>query len=163
MYTINNEFHKNLKSNVPFDELPVWFKVSITENAIIEFDGRFITWKNGIWIHGIWWDGIWENGIWKNGIWKNGTWLNGIWENGRWHNGTWHNGREHLSRCRWFISVNYKNNEIIIGCESKTVEEWDKWFAGTEEYETKRDSEEFKLIYESYLRFKNNYHDKKII
>ena len=39
----------------------------------------------------------------------------------------------------------------LIGCKEKTWEEWDKWFAGKEEFETERGTKEFELIHNGYL------------
>jgi hypothetical protein len=39
---------------------------------------------------------------------------------------------------------------IAIGCKTKTISEWDEWFAGTEEFETPRHSFEFKQIEAHY-------------
>lgn len=126
-------------------------------------------WEFGIWLYGVWYDGyhengiwksgIWENGKWENGEWRNGIWIYGIWYNGRWLKGTWKDGFEHSSRCKHYISINYKNKKIKIGNETKTIEEWDNWFNSKDEYDTKRDIEEFKLIYENYLRFKRLLYD----
>jgi hypothetical protein len=52
--------------------------------------------------------------------------------------------------CKW--RVTYKlDGSISIGCKAKSIAQWDKWFAGTEEFETKRDSDEFKRIRANYL------------
>ncbi len=40
--------------------------------------------------------------------------------------------------------------QIKISCTSKTIAEWDKWFAGTEEFETKRGTFEFRQIEAHY-------------
>ncbi len=41
-----------------------------------------------------------------------------------------------------------------IGCEEKTVEEWDLFFNSNEVFETKRDTDEFKQIQATYNAFK---------
>ena len=62
--------------------------------------------------------------------------------------------------CKWSFTI--LGNKIQIGCEEKTIEEWDLFFNSDEEFETKRGTEEFKQIqacYEackSYLTFLNN-------
>jgi hypothetical protein len=64
-----------------------------------------------------------------------------------------------LSNCnlpifaKWSFSI--KNNQIIkIGCKEKTVDDWDLWFASTEEFDTKRGTPEFKQIEAMYLAHK---------
>jgi hypothetical protein len=46
--------------------------------------------------------------------------------------------------CKWSHSVT--DNQIHIGCEKRTIEEWKKFLESDEEIETKRDSKEFKQI-----------------
>jgi len=58
--------------------------------------------------------------------------------------------------CKWRTSI--KGNKINIGCKSKTIEEWDNFFNSSEEFETKRNTDEFKKIqavYESYKTYIN--------
>lgn len=111
------------------------------------------TWKDGIWEDGDWCDGIWEDGIWYNGIWEDGKWCRGKWNGGNWEGGTWEDGFkliEGYSKWAMFYSI----NEIEIGCKVKTTAEWDEWFDSDEVYETDRDTEEFELIYQDFLRVK---------
>ena len=56
-------------------------------------------------------------------------------------------------RCRWRVSHTEKDGvtSVSIGCKSKTVPEWDAWFAGSEEYDTPRDTGEFRQIHACYL------------
>jgi hypothetical protein len=54
--------------------------------------------------------------------------------------------------CRWTVS--HKGDKINIGCKSKTVEEWDTFFNSTEEFSTKRGTEEFRQIHASYLAYR---------
>ena len=70
--------------------------------------------------------------------------------------------------CKWHISYLLKENLdnldkvididkilIKIGCKDpKTIKEWDLWFSGTEEFNTKRDSFEFKQIQANYIAVK---------
>jgi len=66
---------------------------------------------------------------------------------------------------KWWVGM--KNDLIKIGCKEKTIEEWDAWFAGTEEYSTKRGTKEFAKIqahYEStktYVLFMKNFKEVK--
>ena len=57
--------------------------------------------------------------------------------------------------CKWWLSIN--GDKIQIGCEEKTIPEWDAWFAGTEVYSTPRDTEEFKRIFAMYQAYKAYY------
>jgi len=43
-------------------------------------------------------------------------------------------------------TITYSFSGIKIGCKTKTRKEWVDWFLGDEEYETPRDSNEFKQI-----------------
>lgn len=43
--------------------------------------------------------------------------------------------------CKWSYSVS--DDKIIIGCKSKTAEEWEKWLASDEEFITRRDDPSF--------------------
>jgi hypothetical protein len=54
---------------------------------------------------------------------------------------------------KWYISI-VGNKIIKIGCKQKTIEDWDLWFSGIEEYDTKRGTDDFKRIYASYLAHK---------
>jgi hypothetical protein len=49
--------------------------------------------------------------------------------------------------------VSYRINPTVvsIGCKTKTITEWDAWFAGSDEFETPRNCEEFKRIKANYL------------
>ena len=82
-----NKNHINLTSNVPFEDLPKWFRDAKTENAIVNYENNALKWRDGTW-H----DGIWHDGIWKDGIWYYGTWLDGTWKGGTWLGGTWRDG-----------------------------------------------------------------------
>lgn len=62
--------------------------------------------------------------------------------------------------CKWTHSI--LGDKIQIGCKTKTIEEWDLFFNSDEEFETSRNTEEFKQIqavyesYKVYLNFLNN-------
>jgi hypothetical protein len=47
--------------------------------------------------------------------------------------------------CNWAITYTL-DGQIRIGCKSKTIAEWDDWFAGTDTFETARGTEEFDRI-----------------
>ena len=133
---------------------PEWLREAKVRNEDVEIIDDVVIWKDGIWEDGIWKDGIWERGIWergtwRRGIWERGTWEDGIWRCGIWERGTWRGGFKSIGHCRW--AVYYSTEGIIkIGCETKTLEDWDKWFAGDEEFETKRNTPEFLKIKNSY-------------
>ena len=61
--------------------------------------------------------------------------------------------------CKWSNSI--IGNKIKIGCKIKTIEEWDLFFNSDEEFETSRQSDDFKQIqavfesYKAYLNFLN--------
>jgi hypothetical protein len=50
--------------------------------------------------------------------------------------------------CKWGFSI--VDESIKIGCETKTIKEWDLFFNGTDIIETKRDTQEFKQIQAVY-------------
>ena len=61
--------------------------------------------------------------------------------------------------CKWMVSI--KDDKIVIGCKSKTIEDWDVFFASDEVYNTNRDTNDFKQIeaayqaHKAYLNFLN--------
>ncbi len=64
--------------------------------------------------------------------------------------------------CKWYVVYNeYNEKPLMIGCVSKTIKEWDKWFKGKDTYETKRNTKEFKQIHlafktiKEYLKLEN--------
>ena len=54
---------------------------------------------------------------------------------------------------KWFVTW-LTNGIIKIGCEEKTVAEWDIWFASDEIYETERDTADFERIEAAYQHAK---------
>jgi len=62
--------------------------------------------------------------------------------------------------CIWTHGIT-QGNLIHIGCEKRTIEEWDLFFSGNEVLTTQRDTQEFKQIqavyeaYKAYLTFLN--------
>jgi len=44
--------------------------------------------------------------------------------------------------------------KVIIGCKTKTITEWDEWFASDKEFETKRGTFEFKQIQAMYKAYR---------
>ena len=56
---------------------------------------------------------------------------------------------------KWGIAI--KGDLLRIGCKEKTFEEWENWFAGTEEFSTERNTDDFKRIQASFLAYKAYY------
>lgn len=62
--------------------------------------------------------------------------------------------------CKWSHGIT--DNMIHIGCEKRTIEDWDKFFASNEVIETERGTPEFKQIeavynaYKAYILTLNN-------
>ena len=54
-------------------------------------------------------------------------------------------------------SVGILGDKLSIGCKTKTFEEWVIWFAGSEEYSTPRNSEDFKRLHAIFLANKAYY------
>ena len=54
---------------------------------------------------------------------------------------------------KWLVTW-LTNGIIKIGCEEKTVAEWDIWFASDEIYETERDTADFERIEAAYQHAK---------
>ena len=56
---------------------------------------------------------------------------------------------------KWVFS--FKNDNLSIGCKTKTIKEWDEFFESNEEFETPRGTKEFKQIEAMYLAHKTYY------
>ena len=54
--------------------------------------------------------------------------------------------------CKWSSGIT--EGMIHIGCEKKTIQEWDKFFASDEVIQTPRGTQEFKQIEAIYLAYK---------
>lgn len=109
------------------------------------------TWKGGAWEHGVWMGGVWEDGVWESGLWEGGAWKGGFWKGGVWKGGTWEDGWSIAGRSRWVPMV--CGDRILIGCEEKTVAEWQAIIDGAEppERAPERGSEEWRLLEASIL------------
>ena len=160
-----------LKDLIQLENCPAWIKADNirVSGEDIELINGSVTWKYGTWKDGTWKDGTWEcgtwkygtwengtwkDGTWKDGTWKDGTWKDGTWENGTWRYGTWENGTCATGKCKWRVFYNPTAKIINIGCVSLSVDEWDNWFSGTREFQTKRGTKEFENIYKSFLMAK---------
>ena len=51
----------------------------------------------------------------------------------------------------WRIS---ETTTVSIGCKTKTITEWDEWFAGEKEYSTSRNTADFERIEAAYQHAK---------
>jgi hypothetical protein len=52
--------------------------------------------------------------------------------------------------CKWLVTYSHDFKTIYIGCKENTIEGWDAFFASNEEYDTPRNSDEFKRIRANY-------------
>jgi hypothetical protein len=108
------------------------------------------TWKGGAWLGGLWLYGTWKAGTWEGGIWKGGTWKGGTWKGGTWKGGTWEDGYQAPARCKWSVLIT-PDYQVKVGCEVKTIEEWEAWLDSGEEFETPRSSPAFVDIHRSLV------------
>jgi len=157
----------NREEAIKHQHCPQWLKDATWEGEVDLESGQVI-WHGGVWYGGEWEDGVWNRGKWHGGKWHNGEWYGGEWYGGEWEDGVWHNGEWYggiwygglwksgewhggtrAPMSRWHV-YDCGDNGVRIGCKNKTIPEWDAWFAGDEEFETKRGTEEFKQIYAHY-------------
>ena len=54
--------------------------------------------------------------------------------------------------CKWSIGIT--DGQIHIGCKKMSIEDWDKFFASDEVFETERNTDEFKQIEACYNAYK---------
>ena len=59
--------------------------------------------------------------------------------------------------CKWAVTQIGTTDIIKIGCKQKSIAEWVLFFAGKEEYDTKRGSTEFKQIEANFKAFEAYY------
>jgi hypothetical protein len=152
---------------------PQWLHDARTKNAVVDISksGRVIwydgvwrggVWRGGVWHGGYWHGGDWRNGVWRGGVWGGGDWRNGVWHDGDWRGGVWHGGvwrsgvwrggRQSASRCCWPVLVT-DDGHISIGCQTRTVDEWDAILDGAPapEEAPRRGSNQWRLLRASYL------------
>lgn len=81
------------------------------------------------------------------------VWRSGEWQGGEWRSGEWQGGDSAIkSSCTILLK---ENGKIKIGCKlEKTIEEWDLWFASSEEFYIRRGTKEFAMIHANYLAMK---------
>ena len=58
-------------------------------------------------------------------------------------------GKALVGQCKWALF--YAKETLKIGCETKSYDEWEAWFSGSETFETPRDSLAFNQIYKAFL------------
>ncbi len=127
------------------ENAPQWLK-DATISADAEFEIKSYWWGIGVvWIKGSF-RGVWLGGEWRGGVWRGGEWLGG----------------DQTCRSR-YIPILKAEGSISIGCKMMSVKEWDAWFKGKEEFEIKRGTLEFKMIYAHYraIREYKSIMDKK--
>src|SRR3990167_6392534 len=129
------------------ENAPQWLKDAKTEYANVEIIDSYP--------YVIWHDGVWRGGVWLGGGWRGGEWRGGEWRGGVWRGGVWLGGA-YAPKSKWFITVN-DTGDITIGCKTMSIPEWDAWFAGNEEFETKRGTKEFQMIQAHYEAVKAYY------
>jgi len=57
--------------------------------------------------------------------------------------------------CKWGVNYSSDFKTIHIGCKSMSINDWDKWFKGSETFSTARNTEDFKLIEANYRAVKS--------
>jgi len=55
--------------------------------------------------------------------------------------------------CRYNLTID--KNKLKIGCKTKTLLQWTRWFEGVEEFDTPRGTEEFEQIERAFNTIKN--------
>jgi hypothetical protein len=55
--------------------------------------------------------------------------------------------------CKWSVTWSTVDAKIsvAIGCKSKSIDDWDAWFSGSEQFDTPRDTDDFRRINANYL------------
>jgi len=97
-------------------------------------------------------DGASLNGAILNGAILDGARLDGASLVGARLNGASLVGARLPIYCQWPVTHTVAPDLLVhIGCKSKSVVDWDAWFAGSDEYDTPRDSDDFKRIRANYL------------
>jgi hypothetical protein len=102
--------------------------------------------------------GEFRGGEFRGGYFLGGEFLGGEFLGGEFRGGYFLGG-EFLGgvmnpHCKWRVCGVMPDGRVKIGCKEKTMEEWDAWFAGTEEFETKRGTKDFAKIHAMFLSLK---------
>ena len=86
-------------------------------------------------------------------IWLGGEFLGGEFLGGSFLGGEFLGGSFGIIN-KWSFSF-ISNGKMKIGCKLESLEFWDKWFEGNEEFETKRGTAEFGKIKAQYILCKS--------
>ena len=139
---------------------PEWLVLANTQNADVEMtDWGWVIWKGGDFrggdfLGGNFLGGDFRGGDFLGGNFRGGNFLGGNFRGGDFRGGNFLGGDFlggdflgglMMPHCKWIYGQDCEGN-IIIGCKRMKIEEWEEWFAGTEEFETRRDTEAFKKI-----------------
>jgi uncharacterized protein YjbI with pentapeptide repeats len=110
----------------------------------------------GAYLGGAYLEGAYLRGAYLEGAYLEGAYLRGAYLEGAYLEGANLRGAVKIPiYCKW--SVGITDGKIHIGCEKRTIEEWDVFFTGAEELSTKRGTPEFKQIEATYLAYKAYY------
>jgi hypothetical protein len=97
--------------------------------------------------------GDFRGGNFLGGNFLGGDFLGGNFRGGDFRGGNFRGGNFRggvmMPTCKWVFGVT-AGGKIKIGCEEKTIEEWDAWFAGSETFSTPRNTVAFQKIQASY-------------
>jgi len=103
--------------------------------------GEFL---GGEFLGGYFLGGYFRGGYFRGGEFLGGEFLGGEFLGGYFRGGYFLGGIM-MPLCKWVYGFD-NEGKIKIGCKSKSLEEWQKWFDSDEEYSTKRGTEDFKKI-----------------
>ena len=112
-------------------------------------------WRGGEWHDGVWLGGVWLGGVWRYGVWHDDEWCGGKWVTGVWHDGVWRGGYRVIGFCKRKVFYDHIRGVVKIGCEERSVSDWEIFFASEEELNTKRGTDDFDMIYKSFLSAKS--------
>jgi len=132
------------------EKCPQWLLDANTNDENVEWGNGPESWI--VWRGGVWQGGVWQGGVWWGGDWQGGDWQGGVWRGGVWQGGDWQGGASSI-RSKYTITIQ-ENGFVSIGCKTKSIPDWIKWFAGKEEFETKRDTVDFQMIHAHFLAVK---------
>jgi uncharacterized protein YjbI with pentapeptide repeats len=100
--------------------------------------------------------GAYLSGAYLSGAYLSGAYLSGADLSGAYLSGADLSGAYLQPFCKWRTSI--IDDKIKIGCKIMTIEEWESFFNSSEEFETNRNTPDFKQIqavYESYKVYIN--------
>lgn len=105
-------------------EWPQWLQDADTANARVTIVGGLV----------VWCDGVWRGGVWRGGEWRGGEWCGGT------------------STPRSTFRVTGRGKYVYIGCQRRTIEQWDAIVDGAEapREAPPRGSEQWRLLVAHY-------------